>query len=84
MLPSMRVVVTGGAGYVGSVLVRHLLGDGHEVHVVDNLTFGGQSMMPLFINFGSMFTFDMEPKIVKTEQGGRRTAGPDIYIYIYK
>ncbi len=49
MLRTMRVVVTGGAGYVGSVLVRHLLGDGHAVHVVDNLTFGGQSMMPLFI-----------------------------------
>ncbi len=50
MLPTMRVVVTGGAGYVGSVLVRHLLSNGHHVHVVDNLTFGGQSLMPLFIN----------------------------------
>jgi len=50
MLPTMRVVVTGGAGYVGSVLVRHLLADGHDVHVVDSLTFGGHSMMPLFIN----------------------------------
>ena len=50
MLPAMRVVVTGGAGYVGSVLVRHLLADGHQVHVLDNLTFGGQSLMPLFIN----------------------------------
>ena len=55
MLPFMRVVVTGGAGYVGSVLVRQLLADGHEVHVLDNLTFGGHSMMPLFID--PMFSF---------------------------
>ena len=46
----MKVLVTGGAGYVGSVLVRHLLAAGHRVHVVDNLMFGGQSLLPLFIN----------------------------------
>jgi len=40
---------------VGSVLVRQLLADGHEVHVLDNLTFGGHSMMPLFID--PMFSF---------------------------
>jgi len=52
----MRVVVTGGAGYVGSVLVRQLLADGHHVHVIDNLTFGGHSMMPLFIDPGFSFS----------------------------
>jgi UDP-glucose 4-epimerase len=36
----MRVVVTGGAGYIGSVVTEVLLGDGHEVLVVDNLTKG--------------------------------------------
>jgi UDP-glucose 4-epimerase len=36
----MRVVVTGGAGYIGSVVTEVLLGDGHQVLVIDNLTKG--------------------------------------------
>jgi len=46
----MKVLVTGGAGYVGSVVVRQLLANNHRVHVVDNLMFGGETMLPLFIN----------------------------------
>ncbi|MGB0640104.1 MAG: NAD-dependent epimerase/dehydratase family protein, partial [Myxococcota bacterium] len=45
----MKVLVTGGAGFVGSVLVRQLLAAGHHVHVVDCLMFGGQTLLPLFI-----------------------------------
>jgi UDP-glucose 4-epimerase len=33
----LRVLVTGGAGYIGSVVTEELLGDGHEVVVFDNL-----------------------------------------------
>lgn len=36
----MRVFVTGGAGYIGSVGVEKLLGAGHEVVVLDNLRTG--------------------------------------------
>jgi UDP-glucose 4-epimerase len=36
----MRVLVTGGAGYIGSVVTEQLIGDGHEVVVFDNLSKG--------------------------------------------
>jgi FlaA1/EpsC-like NDP-sugar epimerase len=36
----MKVLVTGGAGYIGSHLVDRLLADGHEIFVIDNLFTG--------------------------------------------
>ena len=36
----MRALVTGGAGYIGSVVSNHLLDEGHEVIIIDNLSTG--------------------------------------------
>ncbi|MFI5888421.1 UDP-glucose 4-epimerase GalE [Streptomyces sp. NPDC051554] len=42
----MRVLVTGGAGYVGSFIVRRLLRHNHEVQVIDNLSTGRREAVP--------------------------------------
>jgi UDP-glucose 4-epimerase len=42
----MRVLVTGGAGYIGSVVAAQLLAAGHEVVVVDDLSTGHRDAVP--------------------------------------
>ncbi|MEF8779038.1 MAG: NAD-dependent epimerase/dehydratase family protein, partial [Natronomonas sp.] len=42
----MRVLVTGGAGYIGSYIVEELLENGHDVRVIDNFLFGRDALEP--------------------------------------
>lgn len=42
----MKVLVTGGAGYVGSACLRYLLSQGHEAVVYDNLVQGHKESVP--------------------------------------
>ncbi len=42
----MKLLVTGGAGYVGSVCARVLLDRGHEVVIVDDLSTGSEQAVP--------------------------------------
>ena len=35
----MKITITGGAGYIGSMLIPMLLDQGHHVHVVDIICF---------------------------------------------
>lgn len=42
------ILVTGGAGYVGSTLCRELLAAGYRVRVLDRLMYGGKSLLNIF------------------------------------
>ena len=42
----MKLLVTGGAGYIGSIVAQQLLDAGHEVVVLDNLSRGHREAVP--------------------------------------
>ncbi|MFI2260755.1 UDP-glucose 4-epimerase GalE [Streptomyces tubercidicus] len=48
---SKKYLVTGGAGYVGSVVAAHLLQAGHEVTVLDDLSTGHREGVPAGVHF---------------------------------
>jgi UDP-glucose 4-epimerase len=47
-MPKTKVVVTGGAGFIGSHIVEYWLNEGAEVHIIDNLRSGYISNVVLF------------------------------------
>jgi len=51
----MKVLITGGAGYLGSTLTEHLLKEGYEVTVFDNLLYKQLSLLHLFKKPGFKF-----------------------------
>lgn len=50
----MKILVTGGAGYVGGHLVDQLILDGHDVHVVDSLFYEDQFLKPVKFTYGDV------------------------------
>ncbi len=54
-----RFVVTGGAGFIGSALVRALVADGHRVHVIDNLSTGTLDNLEEIADFVTVHEYDL-------------------------
>lgn len=61
----MRVLVTGGAGFIGSHLCRRLVKDGHEVVAIDNLSNGSKDNLNDVIKDTrfSLYEFDVNNPI---------------------
>lgn len=53
----MNVLVTGGAGYIGSHAALRLLADGHAVTVIDNLVRGNRGAIDALTSIGGDFQF---------------------------
>lgn len=51
-----RILVTGGAGFIGSAVIAHLQRAGHEIFVIDNLSFGNRQ----FINVDDKHFFNAD------------------------
>jgi len=51
----MKIAVTGGASYVGSLLVPELLNKDYNVRVLDNLMYNQVSLLPNFANNGKFY-----------------------------
>jgi nucleoside-diphosphate-sugar epimerase len=66
----MKILITGGAGYLGSVLVDRLLDSGHEVTVLDNLMYNQTSLIHYSYNkrfdfiYGDVRDNDLLEKLV--------------------
>jgi UDP-glucose 4-epimerase len=56
----MRVLVTGGAGFIGAHVARHLLESGHEVVVLDDLSGGYEENVPAGATFVAASAVDPE------------------------
>ena len=74
-----KILVTGGAGYIGSILVPELLKKGHEVTVYDSLLFGGNSLLTNFLNPNFYF---IQGDIRDEEKLKKCLVGKDIIIHL--
>ena len=72
----MNILVTGGAGFIGSHLVARLLSEGHEVKIIDDLSTGSLSNLSGFIDKVTL----IEGSILSTNELAEAVTGVD-YIF---
>ena len=78
-----HVLVTGGAGYIGSLLAGELLRNGYRVTVLDKLLFGGDSIVNYLShpNFHFMKVDVWEPRALRKVLRGEKH-GPDAVVHL--
>jgi len=65
----MRLLVTGGAGYIGSVVAAQLLEGGHEVTVLDDLSTGHEDAVPAGAKLARVSLLDAEDLATTLAEG---------------
>lgn len=76
----MKAVVTGGAGFIGSHLVRALLGRGWEVSVVDDFSLGLEENLAGLVSAGALQT--SRGSVCDPALARRLTAGADAVFHL--
>jgi UDP-glucose 4-epimerase len=74
----MKILVTGGAGFIGSAIVPKLQEESHEVFVYDNLSFGNRE----FINVADDHFFLGDIRDAAAVSSAFQTANPEIIIHL--
>lgn len=82
-MTNRHILITGGAGYIGSILTSELLRANYRVTVLDSLLFGGESIVPFLHhpNFNFIKADVTEPRVVR-DASKREWEKPDAIVHL--
>ena len=75
----MRVLVAGGAGYIGSVVTAALLSGGHEVTVLDDLSTGHADAVPSGATLAEASLHDSAPVLAEVREHSSAVNASTVY-----
>ncbi len=56
----MRILITGGSGFIGSHLAQHLLAQGHHVRIIDDFSTGSRKNLLEFADCANLEVIDAD------------------------